>query len=113
MQLPTVSGGMIHGKQVISLLSSTRRSTMRRLSMLAVASLMGILALLWPNPSSASAAPRPASGQPTWTLGGFWRVDTQGRVDGSPLHGSTSGIRLAQPVVGMAATPDGRGYWLV
>ncbi|MGH9179334.1 MAG: hypothetical protein ACRD0N_12375, partial [Acidimicrobiales bacterium] len=27
--------------------------------------------------------------------------------------GSTGGLRLAQPMVGMAATPSGRGYWLV
>jgi N-acetylmuramoyl-L-alanine amidase len=29
------------------------------------------------------------------------------------FHGSTGSIRLNQPVVGMAATPTGRGYWLV
>lgn len=28
-------------------------------------------------------------------------------------HGSTSTVDLAGPVVGMAATPDGGGYWLV
>jgi hypothetical protein len=29
------------------------------------------------------------------------------------FYGSTGGMRLNQPVVGMAAAPDGRGYWLV
>jgi hypothetical protein len=29
------------------------------------------------------------------------------------FHGSTGGMRLNQPVVGMAGTPDGGGYWLV
>ena len=29
------------------------------------------------------------------------------------FFGSAGGIRLNQPVVGMAATPDGGGYWLV
>jgi hypothetical protein len=29
------------------------------------------------------------------------------------FYGSTGGIVLNKPVVGMAATPDGRGYWLV
>jgi hypothetical protein len=29
------------------------------------------------------------------------------------FDGSTGGIHLNQPVVGMAATPGGRGYWLV
>jgi hypothetical protein len=29
------------------------------------------------------------------------------------FHGSTGAVRLAQPVVGMASTPSGHGYWLV
>ena len=29
------------------------------------------------------------------------------------FYGSTGGMHLNQPVVGMAATPDGGGYWLV
>jgi hypothetical protein len=32
---------------------------------------------------------------------------------GAIFHGSTGGVALAKPVVGMAATPDGGGYWLV
>ena len=28
-------------------------------------------------------------------------------------HGSWSGGRLAAPIVGISASPDGRGYWLV
>jgi len=28
-------------------------------------------------------------------------------------YGSTGNIRLNKPIVGMAAAPDGRGYWLV
>ncbi|MGH9083484.1 MAG: hypothetical protein ACRDWN_09080, partial [Acidimicrobiales bacterium] len=28
-------------------------------------------------------------------------------------YGSTGAIRLNQPIVGMAAAPDGHGYWLV
>ncbi|MDA8186060.1 MAG: hypothetical protein M0035_16815, partial [Actinomycetota bacterium] len=31
----------------------------------------------------------------------------------APFEGSMAGSRLAAPVVGMAATPDGDGYWLV
>jgi len=31
----------------------------------------------------------------------------------SGFAGSTGAIRLAQPIVGMAATPAGGGYWLV
>ena len=29
------------------------------------------------------------------------------------FYGSTGGMHLNQPIVGMAATPDGHGYWLV
>jgi hypothetical protein len=29
------------------------------------------------------------------------------------FFGSTGALHLNQPIVGMAATPDGRGYWLV
>jgi hypothetical protein len=50
--------------------------------------------------------------------GGYWTVSSFGAVTahggasslGSPV---LSGLHLAQPVVGMAATPDGGGYWLV
>ena len=47
--------------------------------------------------------------------GGAWEVATDGGVFArhAPYYGSLGGIRLAQPIVGMAATPDGRGYWLV
>jgi hypothetical protein len=31
----------------------------------------------------------------------------------APFRGSMAGHRLKQPIVGMAATPDGQGYWLV
>ncbi|MGH9080917.1 MAG: hypothetical protein ACRDYE_12750 [Acidimicrobiales bacterium] len=29
------------------------------------------------------------------------------------FFGSTGAIHLNQPIVGMASTPDGGGYWLV
>jgi hypothetical protein len=32
---------------------------------------------------------------------------------GAEFFGAPTGERLAAPIVGMAATPDGRGYWLV
>ena len=48
--------------------------------------------------------------------GGAWEVSTDGGVfsrGGAPFYGSTGGVRLAQPIVGMASTPSGHGYWLV
>ena len=47
---------------------------------------------------------------------GYWFVTAEGRVSpraGAPDYGDLSGISLAAPVVGMAATPSGAGYWLV
>ena len=29
------------------------------------------------------------------------------------FHGSTGAVHLTQPIVGMASTSDGKGYWLV
>ena len=47
---------------------------------------------------------------------GYWIAGDGGSVQNfgaAGSHGSVSGVRLAQPIVGMAATPDGGGYWLV
>ncbi len=50
--------------------------------------------------------------------GGYWTVSWLGAVTphgGAPTYGSPalSRLRLAKPIIGMAATPDGGGYWLV
>ena len=50
--------------------------------------------------------------------GGYWTVTPAGAVTphgAAPALGSPalSNLRLAQPIVGMAATTDGNGYWLV
>ena len=47
---------------------------------------------------------------------GYWLVASDGGVfafGDAVFFGSTGGIALNQPVVGMAATPTGQGYWLV
>jgi hypothetical protein len=47
---------------------------------------------------------------------GYWLVASDGGIfsyGAATFHGSTGGISLAQPIVGMAATPDSQGYWLV
>ena len=45
---------------------------------------------------------------------GEWLVDSNGGVfsiGGAPFYGSASGQSLASPVVGIAPTPGGGGYW--
>jgi hypothetical protein len=50
--------------------------------------------------------------------GGYWTVTPAGAVtvhSSAPALGSPaqSSLQLARPLVGMAGTPDGKGYWLV
>ena len=47
---------------------------------------------------------------------GYWQVSATGGVftyGDAAFYGSAGALTLAQPIVGMAATPDGMGYWLV
>ena len=55
---------------------------------------------------------------------GYWAVYPDGTVEaasdggvfsfgGAPFYGSMGGRPLVAPIVGMAPTPDGHGYWLV
>lgn len=47
---------------------------------------------------------------------GYWEATKQGEVfayAGGGFRGSAAGIKLAEPIVGMASTPDGGGYWEV
>ncbi len=52
--------------------------------------------------------------RPTAVATGWW-PPTAGifTFGDAQFHGSTGDLRLNQPVVGMAPTPDGGGYWLV
>jgi TM2 domain-containing membrane protein YozV len=46
---------------------------------------------------------------------GYWLVAADGGVfsfGDAKFYGSTGGVKLVQPVVGIASTPDGGGYWL-
>ncbi|HUC04342.1 MAG TPA: hypothetical protein VL961_03025, partial [Acidimicrobiales bacterium] len=53
---------------------------------------------------------------PTPDGGGYWLVASDGGIftfGDAGYYGSTGGITLNKPIVGMASTPDGGGYWLV
>jgi hypothetical protein len=47
----------------------------------------------------------------------LYEVTSGGAVDsllaGTPTYGSMDGVHLNAPIVGIAVTPDGAGYWLV
>jgi hypothetical protein len=61
--------------------------------------------------STLTGDPCPVHGQ-----GGYWLTASDGGIFAFcdvAFHGSTGGIRLNRPIVGMAATPSGAGYWLV
>ncbi|GIU90491.1 MAG: hypothetical protein KatS3mg010_1590 [Acidimicrobiia bacterium] len=53
---------------------------------------------------------------PTPTGHGYWLVASDGGIfafGDARFHGSTGGLTLNRPIVGMAPTPTGHGYWLV
>ncbi len=68
-------------------------------SLLVTVPLLGGLA-----PAGASSATVSAQASSDGTVGTFGDAG---------FFGSTSGTALAQPIVGMASTPSGNGYWLV
>jgi thermitase len=64
------------------------------------------------------SVPRPAKpivGVASAGGGAYWMVGSDGGIFsfGAPFLGSTGGIRLNRPIVGMASTPTHKGYWLV
>ncbi len=63
------------------------------------------------GPAGLPGPPTPEPVQP-----GYWLTAADGGIfsfGASAFYGSTGGIHLNDPIVGMAATPDRRGYWLV
>jgi hypothetical protein len=63
------------------------------------------------------APPTPPTPPPPSAKPGYWLADATGGVQayGVPFDGSLPGlgVKPAAPIVGLAATPDGGGYWLV
>ena len=53
---------------------------------------------------------------PTPTGKGYWFVASDGGIfsfGDAAFYGSTGAMKLAKPIVGMAASPSGKGYWFV
>jgi hypothetical protein len=66
------------------------------------------------TPSPISPADRYNYNPGYFLTGSDGGVFSYGQVPGNAGYfGSAGGIRLNQPIVGMAVTPDGGGYWLV
>jgi hypothetical protein len=65
--------------------------------------------------SSFSAAPQVQQSIVVGTAPGYVLSSADGGIFsfGPPFHGSTGSLTLNQPVVGLASTKDGQGYWTV
>ena len=72
---------------------------------------LGAFAAALTTPAVASVTRDPT------VAGGYWSAQPDGTVTasgGAPQFGGlSSGTKLNKPIVGMASTPDGGGYWLV
>ena len=68
-----------------------------------------------PPAPSASTSPSSAWPPPPTAAATGWSPPTAASSPSATprFYGSTGAIHLNQPIVGMAATPDGGGYWLV
>jgi hypothetical protein len=87
----------------------------RRLLLAALVTALPLLAVVAtavvPASTPAASAATPSTATPA-----YWLVASDGGIfsfGGAPYYGSTGGMTLNKPVVGMAATSDGGGYWLV
>jgi len=63
------------------------------------------------GPAGLPGAPQAPPARP-----GYWLVASDGGLfsfGGAAFHGSTGGMTLNRPIVGLSSTPDHGGYWLV
>ena len=97
---------------------TTRRAWVVLLLLSAVFLSVASPALVNLGSSRAAAGPTPMDvvGAAGRSAGGGWSTTGAGAVvpfGGAPFFGDASGAALSKSIVGMAGTPDGRGYWLV
>ena len=82
---------------------------------LALATLVAVLPLLAAVSAAVVTYGAPPAGAAT-SVPAYWLVASDGGIfsfGGAPFYGSTGGMVLNKPVVGMTGTADKRGYWLV
>ena len=93
----------------------TSGSPRRRRALLTLAATSGVLAGGLAAESASAATPPSVGAVGFSPTGGGWEATTTGAVTafgGASSYGSVTGS-LNSPIVGMAATHDGKGYWLV
>jgi hypothetical protein len=74
-----------------------------------------------PAPASTTASLRTETAATTGSsdcqsASGYWMVSSDGGIfsfGGAQFYGSTGGLKLKRPIIGMVPTPSSRGYWLV
>jgi len=74
-----------------------------------IVALLMVVAAAVASPAGADMSTPPTGGP------GLWSVTSAGAVQaigGAVWYGDASGLELWQPVIGIASTPTGRGYWL-
>jgi hypothetical protein len=84
----------------------------RRLVLTILAASLPVVAVVASSVLPSAAPPAGASA----SVNAYWLVASDGGIfsfGGAKYYGSTGGTVLNKPVVGMAATHDGGGYWLV
>ena len=68
------------------------------------------------SPTLAQLTGTPIAATAALSGSGYWSVASDGGVfsyGDANFYGSTGSIHLNKPIVGMAPTPSGKGYWLV
>jgi hypothetical protein len=89
--------------------SASRRHVLPRLGLALLGVALGFTATVTTALTTSGSNPAGASSTPA-----EWLVASDGGIfsmGGAPFYGSAGGKWLASPVVGMAPTPDGLGYW--
>ncbi len=69
-----------------------------------------------PPPTTTTTTTTSPTTSPPTSAHGYWLVGSDGGIfsfGSAQFHGSTGGIALQRPVVGISPTADNAGYWLV
>ncbi len=108
---PPAAGARPSGETVHRPRRSIRTVAALGTAVVALCSAVATVAVTAAAPSTALAAAAPLK-----QVSAYWVVASDGGIfsfGGAGFYGSTGGMRINRPVVGMAGTPDSAGYWEV